>query len=521
MRQSAREQTWMSVTVRWVWAGCLLLILGILLLCQGWDYYAKVTLPWANWLCLGAGTAGLGLLSVMAWLLTRRNHSRKRRLLTMGGVSLIMAALIYYLAAHYAFTAGWDPAFVYQDASNLAYGYTEDLSINYFSQFPNNLLLTILYSWMISLGDALGLTVQEWFVIHFFQCAGYGLMLYLTYDCADRLTDGKQPDAALWCWTVCLLLVGLSPWVAVQYSDTAALILLTAELRLWLKAREGKLRVLWVGLLFLIGSCAYRIKPQTSIFLIAVGLLWIAREIRPGWLKKEWKKTLAAGLTAVLCFAAGTAGVQAMLDKSEYELDPEARFGMSHYFMMGMNETEMGGYSEMDVGISESAATRKERSEINWSVFRERVEAMGIGGLLRQAVRKTLTNYGDGTFAWEQEGMFYSYDSYPFPARNAWLQSVLPGVYISGKYETMVEKSHSTVWRVICQCVWLGVLVLGLSGCLQKKGQEMAVLELTLIGLTLFELLFEARARHLLAYAPFFILMAGMGLPAMARNDVI
>ena len=210
-----------------------------------------------------------------------------------------------------------------------------------------------------------------------------------------------------------------------------------------------------------------------------------------------------------------------MLDKSEYELDPEARFDMSHYFMMGMNETEMGGYSEMDVGISESAATRKERSEINWSVFRERVEAMGIGGLLRQAVRKTLTNYGDGTFAWEQEGMFYSYDSYPFPARNAWLQSVLPGVYISGKYETMVEKSHSTVWRVICQCVWLGVLVLGLSGCLQKKGQEMAVLELTLIGLTLFELLFEARARHLLAYAPFFILMAGMGLPAMARNDVI
>ena len=122
------------------------LTLGILLFCQGWDYYARVELPWKNWLCLLAGMAGLTLLAGGAWLIMKPTKNARHRLWVMGGVSILSAVLIFYCSAHYGFTPGWDPAFVRQDMYNLANGFTEDLSHEYFSYYPNNLLLTIFFS---------------------------------------------------------------------------------------------------------------------------------------------------------------------------------------------------------------------------------------------------------------------------------------------------------------------------------------------------------------------------------------
>ena len=45
-----------------------------------------------------------------------------------------------------------------------------------------------------------------------------------------------------------------------------------------------------------------------------------------------------------------------------------------------------------------------------------------------------------------------------------------------------------------------------------QKGDEMSVMLLSLIGVTLFVTLFEARARYLFPYAPIFIVSAVVGL---------
>ena len=62
------------------------------------------------------------------------------------------------------------------------------------------------------------------------------------------------------------------------------------------------------------------------------------------------------------------------------------------------------------------------------------------------------------------------------------------------------------------QAIWMLVLALALCCAVFVKEERLAVVMLSLIGITLFEMLFEARARYLYCYAPVYILMASIGL---------
>lgn len=48
--------------------------------------------------------------------------------------------------------------------------------------------------------------------------------------------------------------------------------------------------------------------------------------------------------------------------------------------------------------------------------------------------------------------------------------------------------------------------------CLKLDNKEMNVIFLTLVGITLFVLLFEGRARYLFLYSPYYIISAIVGL---------
>ena len=140
------RQGWAVRAVGRTWQGVMALILGILLFCQGWEYYAKAALPWPNWLCLLAGAGGMALMAGAARLILRRTRSPKKRLLCVAGVSAVMAGAIFYCSAHYAVTPSWDPAYVYFDAGNLSGIFGESLSNDYYSRYPNNLLITLAFS---------------------------------------------------------------------------------------------------------------------------------------------------------------------------------------------------------------------------------------------------------------------------------------------------------------------------------------------------------------------------------------
>ena len=66
--------------------------------------------------------------------------------------------------------------------------------------------------------------------------------------------------------------------------------------------------------------------------------------------------------------------------------------------------------------------------------------------------------------------------------------------------------------------VWIAILFFGILSVFQNK-KELSVIMLAVIGLTVFELLFEPRARYSYTYAPFYIILAVSGIQMIIKRN--
>ena len=74
------------------------------------------------------------------------------------------------------------------------------------------------------------------------------------------------------------------------------------------------------------------------------------------------------------------------------------------------------------------------------------------------------------------------------------------------------DGSRFDLFRSFEQSVWLSVLFFSLFSVLHRRGDECAVLMLTLTGFFIYGILFEARARYVYIFVPLFLILAGMGI---------
>lgn len=194
------------------------------------------------------------------------------------------------------------------------------------------------------------------------------------------------------------------------------------------------------------------------------------------------------------------------------ETDPERELGPTHFLMMGLNWDRCGVYSGDDVGYSASFATVAERTAANLQTAKNRVQSMGITGLAKHLARKSLVNFGDGTYAWGREGGFYSY---VFPSRNHMVSPFLRDVFYT-------DGSCYPYFAVFQQLIWITILLSSAGIMLyplteEERTAEVGVIALSLVGLVLFQTIFEARARYFFAYSPLYIHAAVLGWVGFAR----
>lgn len=176
--------------------------------------------------------------------------------------------------------------------------------------------------------------------------------------------------------------------------------------------------------------------------------------------------------------------------------------------MMGLNNSTDGVIAGEDVLISASYPTPVERAQYNFAESARRVKEMGFVGLGRHLLRKTLVNYADGTFAWGREGEFYL-DVHPAETTVGRLLQRL--YYNRGE----MKGDLHPIFATFEQSLWLLLLMFCLIALVASdccKQADVQIIVLTLIGLTLFETLFEARARYLYAYAPYYVVLAVLGM---------
>lgn len=308
------------------------------------------------------------------------------------------------------------------------------------------------------------------------------------------------------------MLLGLSPWLTIPYSDSLALIFPTAILYIYTRNAERLLfKCLKFSAIVSLACIGYWIKPQTVIVAIAIVGIEVINHLN-SLKKKTVKETLLIFLTCCIC-AGIFQGISVRVHTIEgFERDEDRMLDMTHFFMMGLNRSVGGTWSGEDIEFSVSQPTLEARHKANLEEGWNRLKDFGITGYIRFLAKKTITAYNDGTFAWAGEGGFWEEIYEP---KNNVASPFLRSVYYSNGRNYMN-------WRYMAQTIWLAVLLytFGNFFLCRKMFKKFSrkyelVIFLSLIGLTMFQLLFEVRARYLYTYVPFFIILATMGFQHM------
>ena len=179
-------------------------------------------------------------------------------------ISLLFVQII--MIYFYYFRTGWD-SYLIIDASYLLSENVklQDWTNDYFSYYPNNIFITILFSKIIFLCKIIGVADYSYFVILVFQAILNIFTGFLVFNVIRKIT--QNINLSVFGYIFYVLLVGLSPWVSIPYSDSTALII--PVLMLYLHTNIDKEGFKIVGLSFL-GVLGYMIKPQTAILFISI-----------------------------------------------------------------------------------------------------------------------------------------------------------------------------------------------------------------------------------------------------------
>lgn len=424
----------------------------------------------------------------------------RRNLILM---SVVLFAVQLIVAWQIYFKTGWDCGKLVQMAQEVAFSYRDIGDDLYFSMYPNNVLLVAVFASVLRFTSFLGLNA-DYFPLVMIGCLLVNLAGFFMSDCIRQMT--KKNWIALAAWLIYVVLAGLSPWISIPYSDTYSILFPVFCIWLYQNKTDKNQYLVWgcIGFSSWIGSY---IKPTVilTLFVLIALELWhflCTLEKRKASGQIRHLAVLAAVIFCSVLLAVGVNGLAR--HKMGWTPDETKKFTPAHYLMMGLNYKTGGTYDQWDVNYSAAASSVKERNAIAFSQAHYRISSMGVKGLSVHFVRKLLTNFNDGTFAWGNEGEFY----WNLQEKKNSLSKVLRDYY----YE---DGSGYPVFQVVTQAAWILVMCLAaLLGLKKGRGenQATAAVVLSIMAIGCFVMVFEARARYLFLYAPLFIIAAALGL---------
>ena len=437
-----------------------------------------------------------------------------KRVVLIGTIILIVLQL--FIIAGARFIAGWDVWFI----TNIG----DTTQIEYFSRYPNQLFLYGAFTGFAHFLQALGIS-NYYLGLICLSSLSVAACVPMTAYIAKRMAGHAVGYGA---FVLSAVMCGLSPWIMVPYSDTFGMFftvfilwcyvcldkqvqnqdeqtsaLAGVHVNAHIDARTC-CRWFLMGLAVVIG---YAIKPTVIFVFVAIVVIeliqWLASFASRGSCGSRDPRDLRKTATAIVACAFGVVlafALTSLVKNSTYDVDENAAFSATHFLMMGANSVSGGVWSVSDVELSDAANTPEERSRANLAEFKNRVMAMDLPQANLFLLKKLLTNFADGTFAWEIEGDFYT-------------QIIGTNQAVLNFYGISPDASlDNNTFAPLFQVLWLFVLV----GCIlivlgRRPLKAETVIAFTLLMLSAFLMLFEARARYLFLYLPFFIILGTMG----------
>lgn len=432
---------------------------------------------------------------------------------------------------------GWDAGVVIQAAEVLvARRELDPHTLDYFARFPNNVALLSLEMTIIRAGSALGMSHTTSLI------AGQVLMYAVVAWCLGCVPHVLgHPSRILPVQFVTLILLGLSPHLAAPYSDVpAAACVAVAVLG---SARVAMARTIrcdhvltrqtaWTAVSLVALAIGSALKPFVVVFLVAIACVatWCAVRCVA---RRKWAWVWRGGLTGVVSLGlvgATLVGVGYISERHtslarEELADIRAPFPVELWLASGTFDSEepspvrrYGAYNQELVDLAASLDDPNARQDALRDRVTQHLGSRDLAGNLSFFARKVAWVWGDGTFWAFGEGTD-SQQSTPH-TRQPWVALSEVAVATGNHYLTRAS---------VIQGIWLAFLLLGSLALLASSRPQttptspaLAALvttwTLSIGGLTVYLMFFEARPRYLVAMLPLVVALVSAVWPPTAHR---
>lgn len=449
---------------------------------------------------------GIFALGLFFWIIHKIDLKRikiNNSILEVAIFTLFFFFQLLFTYCTYSYVA-WDPEVLWSFGLQINSGYEIDPS--YFSTYPNNLLLLNIVVLIQRIASVLPKElffdyIYLFLIINCILNSITGILIY-------KLIKSFCGKRTAWVgWAMYAALIGTSGWLDIYYSDSLTLIIPISVGYIWSIGKKN-IRFLFIGFLALFGTY---IKPQCIIILIAIVMWEIISLFFSDWEKKKDTVKHVAFVVVGLLVGMLVAG---LCKRTSFKIDEEASFSPTHYLMMGLEG--YGSYNLPDVEFSQSFATKRERNSANLAEAANRVKAKGFDGMMKHIVGKALYNYHDGTFGFENItcSWFWRSDRTVENPVAALLTNAVRG---GGKIHLLTDCLRQAVWLAVM--LFSGVFPFAFKRVKDKEIECVSVFGLSLFGLFMFLMLFEARARYLYIYIPLYICISAITINAIFKPE--
>lgn len=428
----------------------------------------------------------------------------------------------------------------------------------YYSRYANNLFLTYIFLNVYKIGEVIGIQ-NGYFLLLFIQSIMFSVGGFLIYKIADMYFKERYKIYSICTWIIYMLIVGLSPHIVLTYSDGIGMFLSLILTYIIFKLekekdkdinkdknkinddkekdkllQKGSISKIILILLFTnLSILGYYIKPQIIIISIAYVIIKIlhisyltymiiknknedrenGRRVRKERIKKEIIYYIILSILIIITGCIIYTYIRKANNSMGINVDKEKRFNITHYAMLGWNTESKGVFTVKDENFSGKYEKLKDREKANIEELKRRITEMGLGGVINQIARKILTNYNDGTFSGVAT-FVYIRKEYNIEGINKELSKFLKNIY----YE---NGEYNMIYTQIMQCLWIGILIFNMFSYNDGKSTKISIVILGIIGLFIFEILFEARSRYIFMYVPLYIFLGVIGLKNVLRFFVV
>ena len=441
-----------------------------------------------------------------------QKNIEKRENLCLLLATLLLLGIQFVIVWNVVFRTSWDPGAVWYGAHYVSLGDRAGIEsmAYYFSVYPNNLVLVFVYSVILKLNMLIGSPISNGtMLLAFFQCFLISVSGILFFKTAKRIVGSKLAWLGYFLY---FILVGLSGWILIPYSDSTGLIFPILMFYIYTILKETKnIKKKCAGafLIMFLGYIGFQIKPMVAIVLIAIIVIEVFNFINQKITKKqadikEVTKYISFG---VLGIAIASILVSSAIKSMDFPVVTETVLGWQHHMMLGLNKDTNGGYSQDDFDYSTSFATSEEQHKAEYMEIKRRLEDFGMIGYLEHFVKKSTRNFFDASFGWGGIGENFYLEI--FPERDNKLCSVLRSLYYDNTDETLY-KYHWFFRQILWYAIAFSMIFIAWTK--ERLDDKRKVLVLSILGLMLYLQIFEAHPRYMFTFVPLYIIAAGLGI---------